>query len=130
MAVRHRSSCSFVGPTPQRAGWTATGPSLAGRLHSLGFLLVGELAQVPHYPETRASPGGCLHRTRYFGIRSGRHAHAPGSSSASCCCNGSFGLNLHTCNMYYLIPGTWKCGSLSFVFTHPPEDLFMKRKKH
>ena len=27
-----------------------------------GFFL-GELAQVPHYPETRASPGGYLHRT-------------------------------------------------------------------
>ena len=25
------------GPTPQRGGWTVTGPSLAGRLHSLGF---------------------------------------------------------------------------------------------
>ena len=25
------------GPTPQRVGWTVTGPSLAGRLHSLGF---------------------------------------------------------------------------------------------
>ena len=27
-----------------------------------GFVLVGELAQVPHYPETRTSPGGYLHR--------------------------------------------------------------------
>ena len=25
------------GPTPQRVGWTVTGPSLAGRLHSLGI---------------------------------------------------------------------------------------------
>ena len=25
------------GPTPQRVGWTVTGPSLAGKLHSLGF---------------------------------------------------------------------------------------------
>ena len=25
------------GPTPQRVRWTVTGPSLAGRLHSLGF---------------------------------------------------------------------------------------------
>ena len=24
-------------PTPQRVGWTVPGPSLAGRLHSLGF---------------------------------------------------------------------------------------------
>ena len=44
-----------------------------------------------------SSPGGFLHRTGYFGIRSGRHAHAPGSSSASCCCNGSVGLNRSTC---------------------------------
>ena len=27
----------------------------------LAFLLVGELAQVPHYPETRTPPGGYLH---------------------------------------------------------------------
>ena len=26
-------------PTPQRVGWTVTGPSLAGRLYSLGFCL-------------------------------------------------------------------------------------------
>ena len=26
----------FRGPTPQRVGWTVTGPSLAGRLHGLG----------------------------------------------------------------------------------------------
>ena len=26
-----------IGPTPQRVGWTVTGPSLAGRLHGLGF---------------------------------------------------------------------------------------------
>ena len=25
------------GPMPQRVGWTVTGPSLTGRLHSLGF---------------------------------------------------------------------------------------------
>ena len=25
------------GTTPQRVGWTVTGPSLAGRLHGLGF---------------------------------------------------------------------------------------------
>ena len=41
------------GPTPQRVGWTVTGPSLAGRFHGLGFLLVGELAQVPHYRRRR-----------------------------------------------------------------------------
>ena len=28
----------------------------------------------------------------------------------------------------YLIPGTWKCGSSSFIFTHPPEDE--KKKKN
>ena len=27
-----------------------------------GFLLVGELAQFSHYPETRTSPGGYVHR--------------------------------------------------------------------
>ena len=31
------SNKKFRGPTPQRVGWTVTGPSLAGRLHSLGF---------------------------------------------------------------------------------------------
>ena len=31
-----RGTC-FRGPTPQWVGWTVTGPSLAGRLHSLGF---------------------------------------------------------------------------------------------
>ena len=35
--------------------WTKPG----GKASWPGFLLVGELAQVPHYPETRASPG-CL----------------------------------------------------------------------
>ena len=61
-----------------------------------------------------------LHRTRSFGIRSGRHAHAPGSSSASyCCCNGSVGLNWHTARH---VSDTWKCGSLTHIFTHPPEE--------
>ena len=85
---------------------------------------MGELAKVPHYPETRASPGGFLHRR----IRPGRHAHEPGSSSASCCCNGSLqrerGLNRNTC-----VSDTWKCGSLIFIFTHPPEDEKTKNKK-
>ena len=36
------------------------------------YLLVGELAQVPHYPETRASPGGYLHRA--WGV-SGAYLH-------------------------------------------------------
>ena len=43
------------------------------------------------YPETRTSPGGYLHRAWSFGIRPGRHAHEPGSSSERCCCNGSVG---------------------------------------
>ena len=47
--------------------WTTSG----GKAPWPGFLLVGELAQVPHYPETRTSPGGYLHR--------------------ACCCNGSVG---------------------------------------
>ena len=58
-----------------------------GKAPQPGFLLDGELAQVSHDPATRASPGGYLHRTGSFGIRSGGHAHAPGSSSASCFCN-------------------------------------------
>ena len=67
-----------------------------GKAPQPGSLLVGELAQVPHYPEAKASPGGYLHRTWSFGIRSGRQTHVPGRSSASCCCNGSVGLNWHT----------------------------------
>ena len=40
------------GPTPEWVGWTVTGPSRAeGHLPWPGVLLVGELAQVPHYPE-------------------------------------------------------------------------------
>ena len=31
-------------------------------------LSVGELAQAPHYPETRASLGGYLHRTGSLGL--------------------------------------------------------------
>ena len=39
-------------PTPEWVGWTVTGPSPAeGHLPWPGVLLVGELAQVPHYPE-------------------------------------------------------------------------------
>ena len=81
------------------------------------------LAQVTHYPETRVSPGGHLHRAWSFGIRPGRHAHEPGSSSASCCCNGSVGkIETHVSDM-------WKCGSWSFIVTHPPEKKKRKRKK-
>ena len=40
------------GPTPEWVGWTVTGPGPAeGYLPWPGVLLVGELAQVPHYPE-------------------------------------------------------------------------------
>ena len=40
------------GPTPEWVGWTVTGPSPAeGHLPWPGVLLVGELTQVPHYPE-------------------------------------------------------------------------------
>ena len=59
------------GPRPEWVGLTVTGPSPAeGHLPWPGVLLMGELTQVPHYPEcevhtTRKDdiPGGCLHRT-------------------------------------------------------------------
>ena len=39
-------------PTPEWVGWTVTGPSPAeGHLPWPGVLLVGELAQVPYYPQ-------------------------------------------------------------------------------
>ena len=38
--------------------WTTSG----GKAPWPGFLIVGELAQVPHYPETMTSPGGYLDR--------------------------------------------------------------------
>ena len=42
----------YRGPTPEWVGWTVTGPSPAeGHLPWPGVSLVGELAQVPHYPE-------------------------------------------------------------------------------
>ena len=28
-----------------------------------------------------------------------------------------------------IVSDTWKCGSLSFIFAHPPEDLKTKEKK-
>ena len=60
MSLRDSFSCpdSFCVRRPTRVGWIVAGPSLAGRLHGLGFLFVGELDQVPHYPETRTSPVG------------------------------------------------------------------------
>ena len=48
---RHNATC-------QASNWTKSG----GKAPWPGFLLVGELVQVPHYPETRTSPGGYLHR--------------------------------------------------------------------
>ena len=58
-------------------------------------------------------------------IRPGRHAHEPGTSSASCCCTGAWVESKHM----YLIH-TCKCGSLSFIFTHPPENEKRKKEKH
>ena len=84
---------------------------------------MGELAQVPHYPETRTSPGGYLHRTWSFGIRSGQHSHAPGSSSASCCCNGSVGLNWNTTCIWYV--EVWE-PKIDF---YPSAGGFEKKKK-
>ena len=79
-------------------------------------MLAGGFAQVLHCRKTGASPGGYLHRTGSLGIRSGRHANAPGSSSSvSCYCNGSVGLNQHT-NIYTLHPEGWE---LKKVFFHP-----------
>ena len=50
------SATGFRGPTPGWVGWTATGPSPAeDHLLWPGVLFVGELAQVPHYPERRHS---------------------------------------------------------------------------
>ena len=67
------------GPTPQLVKWTVPGPRPAGRPHSLGVLLVGELARVPHYPGEMSLPGGYLHRAcpSRGAVRSGQHAHAP-----------------------------------------------------
>ena len=98
-------------PTPKRVGWTATGPSLSGRLHEPG--------QVPHCPETKASPSGYLRHTGSLGIRSGRHAHAPGSSSSVSCLLLQREPRVQLTHDMYL--NTWKCGSLSFVFAHLPE---------
>ena len=57
-------------------------------------------------------------------IRPGRHAHEPGSSNASCCATGAWVESQHM----YLIH-TWKCGSSSFIFTHPPEDEKRQKRK-
>ena len=54
------------------------------------FLLVGELAQVPHYPETRTAPGGYLHRAWSFGIRPGWHVHEPGTAGRAAVSTGAW----------------------------------------
>ena len=46
-----------------------------GKSAQPGFSLVGEFAQAPHYPETRASPGG--YRIGSLGIRSSRMPTRP-----------------------------------------------------
>ena len=38
------------------------------------------------------------------------------TGSARCCCYGSVG------TIETLVSDTWKCGSSSFIFIHPPED--------
>ena len=40
---------------------------------------------------------------------------------ASCCCNGSIELNWHT-----TFSDTWKRGSSTYIFTHPPHDIKLK----
>ena len=64
-----------------------------------------------------------LHRASSFGIRSGRHAHASGSSSASCCCNGFAGLNWNTCIWYVEV---WELK----LYFYRSAGGFKKRKKN
>ena len=80
--------------------WTKSG----GKAPYPCFLLVGELSGVPHCPETRTSPGDYLYLAWSFGIRPGRRAHEPGSSSASCGRKESVGWIEH--DMYYMIRGS------------------------
>ena len=47
----------------------------------------------------------------------GRAVNSLKKLSTSCCCKGSVG-SIETRH----VSDTWKCGSLSFIFTHPPED--------
>ena len=75
------------GPTLQRLGCTVTGPSLAGRLHSLGFSWWVSSCK-SHATRRRGHLRVAISNAPDLSrIRSGRHAHAPGSSSVSCCCN-------------------------------------------
>ena len=55
--------------------WTNSG----GKASSSRFLLVGELARVPHYPGEMTPAGGYLHRTcpSRGSVRSGQRARAP-----------------------------------------------------
>ena len=111
--VKTQRSLRVKVPT-SRVGCNWTEPG--GKAPYPGFLLVAELAKVQHYPETRASLGGSLHRAGSLAIRSGQHAHAPGNSSASCCCNGRARL-MDTRHAFY----AWTCGSLSSTLSHPLE---------
>ena len=68
---------------------------------------------------------GYLHRTWSFGIRSGRHAHAPVGLARAAVATGAWVTLTH--NM--LLFDTWKCGSISVTFTHPPEDYKKQKTK-
>ena len=95
-----RGTC-FRGPTPQWVGWTVTGPSLAGRLHSLGFCWWVS-SRKSHTIRRRSHLRGVISTApNLSGSGRGLLAHAPGSSSVSCCCNRSVRLNRHpTCTLH------------------------------
>ena len=105
--------------------WTKSG----GKAPQPGFLLVGELAQVPHYPETRASRRRGHLRVAISTVPdpsgSGRvdMLTSPVAARRAAVATGAWVKSKHM----YLIHG--KCGSLSDIFTHPPEDLKKKKKK-
>ena len=62
-------------------------------------------------------------KTSSFGMRSGRHAHAPGNLGASCCCNRSVGLNWHTTCIWYV--EVWKLK----LYFYPSAGRFKKKAK-
>ena len=72
----------------------------------------------PYTRRTRAHNAIHVHKRHYT-----RHAHEPGSSSASCCCNGSAG-QIETRH----VSDTWKCGSLSFILTSSPIHRRIEKK--
>ena len=105
-------------------------------------LLLGELAQAPHYTRNDAVPGGYLHRTWPPGVRSGRHTHAFVYNGIIACAawvvRGTAGRdslryryhgNCRTrqltldceCNWVNLThdvyENTWKCGELKLYFS-------------